>query len=66
MDSTAGGGAGHCAFQLWVGNVPFDASEAELKNVLSVAGRVLGVRVKYDAESGERLSLPPPPPTIGL
>lgn len=52
MDGSSGGGAAHCAFQLWVGNVPFDASEAELKNVLSVAGRVLGVRVKYDAESG--------------
>ncbi|OEH76414.1 mRNA processing [Cyclospora cayetanensis] len=53
MEGGAAGGPGHCAFQLWVGNVPFDASEVELKNVLSVAGRVLGVRVKYDAESGQ-------------
>lgn len=59
--SSGGGGAGHCAFQLWVGNVPFDASEAELKSVLSVAGRVLGVRVKYDAESGDIQTLNPKP-----
>lgn len=46
---------GSGGFQLWVGNAPFDATEEELKSVLSLGSKVLNVRVKYDSESGAPL-----------
>ncbi|PHJ20998.1 mrna processing [Cystoisospora suis] len=43
-----GGGGGGGANQMWLGNIPFDATEDELRSLLSQVGRVLQVRVKYD------------------
>ncbi|PFH33394.1 RNA recognition motif-containing protein [Besnoitia besnoiti] len=40
------------AYQMWLGNIPFDATEEDLKALLSRVGRVIQVRVKYD-EGGQ-------------
>ncbi|KEP61344.1 UNVERIFIED_CONTAM: RNA recognition motif-containing protein [Hammondia hammondi] len=40
------------AYQMWLGNIPFDATEEDLKTLLSRVGRVLQVRIKYD-EGGQ-------------
>ncbi|OII74574.1 cleavage stimulation factor subunit 2 [Cryptosporidium ubiquitum] len=38
--------------QVWVGNVPFDATEDELREVMNSAGPVLSIRIVHDKDTG--------------
>ncbi|KAK6587725.1 hypothetical protein RS030_81254 [Cryptosporidium xiaoi] len=38
--------------QVWVGNVPFDATEDELREVMNTAGQVLSIRIVHDKDTG--------------
>ncbi|KAJ1610655.1 cleavage stimulation factor subunit 2 [Cryptosporidium canis] len=38
--------------QVWVGNVPFDATEDELREVMNTAGPVLSIRIVHDKDTG--------------
>ncbi|EUD64674.1 hypothetical protein C922_04930 [Plasmodium inui San Antonio 1] len=37
-------------YSLWIGNIPFDATERELEEILSKVGQVVSVRIKYDVD----------------
>ncbi|KAH8739657.1 hypothetical protein FG386_001214 [Cryptosporidium ryanae] len=38
--------------QVWVGNVPFDATEDELREVMNTAGQVISIRIVHDKDTG--------------
>ncbi|KAF7457674.1 putative mRNA processing protein [Cryptosporidium felis] len=38
--------------QVWVGNVPFDATEDELREVMNTAGPVQSIRIVHDKDTG--------------